>query len=153
MAKLKKSYFCTACGNESPKWVGKCPACGAWNTYTEELVAAKSNPLTTNNAFGLSTSGDRNRPIPVTEVRQSTVQRIDLLNHEFNRVLGGGLVPGSLVLLGGEPGIGKSTLALQVAVRLTGVPILYVFREESPQQIKMRADRIRIPNEQCLLVT
>ena len=153
MAKLKKSYFCTACGNESPKWVGKCPACGAWNTYTEELVAAKSNPLTTNNAFGLSTSGDRNRPIPVTEVRQSTVQRIDLLNHEFNRVLGGGLVPGSLVLLGGEPGIGKSTLALQVAVCLTGMPILYVSGEESPEQIKMRADRIGIQNEQCLLLS
>ncbi len=154
MAKLKKSYFCTACGNESPKWVGKCPACGQWNTYTEEIVAAKSTPLTTNNFFSLSTgSGERNRPIPVHQVQRAAFERIDLLNQEVNRVLGGGLVPGSLVLLGGEPGIGKSTLALQIAVRMENSPILYVSGEESPEQIKMRADRIGVLNEQCMILS
>lgn len=154
MAKLKKSYFCTACGNESPKWVGKCPACGQWNTYTEEIVAAKSTPLTTNNFFSLSAgSGDRNRPIPVHQVQRAAFERIDLLNQEVNRVLGGGLVPGSLVLLGGEPGIGKSTLALQIAVRMANSPILYVSGEESPEQIKMRADRIGVLNEECMILS
>ncbi|WP_294597879.1 DNA repair protein RadA [uncultured Rikenella sp.] len=154
MAKLKKSYFCTACGNESPKWVGKCPACGQWNTYTEEIVAAKSTPLTTNNFFSLSAgSGERNRPIPVHQVQRAAFERIDLLNQEVNRVLGGGLVPGSLVLLGGEPGIGKSTLALQIAVRMENSPILYVSGEESPEQIKMRADRIGVLNEQCMILS
>lgn len=154
MAKLKKSYFCTACGNESPKWVGKCPACGQWNTYTEEIVAAKSTPLTTNNFFSLSTeSGERNRPIPVHQVQRAAFERIDLLNQEVNRVLGGGLVPGSLVLLGGEPGIGKSTLALQIAVRMENSPLLYVSGEESPEQIKMRADRIGVLNEQCMILS
>lgn len=154
MAKLKKSYFCTACGNESPKWVGKCPACGQWNTYTEEIVAAKSTPLTTNNFFSLSAgSGERNRPIPVHQVQRAAFERIDLLNQEVNRVLGGGLVPGSLVLLGGEPGIGKSTLALQIAVRMENSPILYVSGEESPEQIKMRADRIGVLNEECMILS
>ncbi|WP_304708129.1 DNA repair protein RadA [uncultured Rikenella sp.] len=154
MAKLKKSYFCTACGNESPKWVGKCPACGQWNTYTEEIVAAKSTPLTTNNFFSLSAgSGERNRPIPVRQVQRAAFERIDLLNQEVNRVLGGGLVPGSLVLLGGEPGIGKSTLALQIAVRMANSPILYVSGEESPEQIKMRADRIGVLNEECMILS
>lgn len=154
MAKLKKSYFCTACGNESPKWVGKCPACGQWNTYTEEIVTAKSTPLTTNNFFSLSAgSGERNRPIPVHQVQRAAFERIDLLNQEVNRVLGGGLVPGSLVLLGGEPGIGKSTLALQIAVRMENSPILYVSGEESPEQIKMRADRIGVLNEECMILS
>ncbi|HIW11361.1 MAG TPA: DNA repair protein RadA [Candidatus Rikenella faecigallinarum] len=152
MAKLKKSYFCTSCGNESPKWLGRCPACGEWNTYTEELVAPKSS-RNDRTAFGYSTGLERNRPIPVKQVERSNFERIDLLNNEVNRVLGGGLVPGSLVLLGGEPGIGKSTLALQIAVRMADTPILYVSGEESPEQIKMRADRLGIQNEQCLLLS
>lgn len=152
MAKLKKSYFCTSCGNESPKWLGRCPACGEWNTYTEELVAPKPSRHELP-AFGHSTATERNRPIPVRQVERSHFERIDLLNHEVNRVLGGGLVPGSLVLLGGEPGIGKSTLALQIAVRMADTPILYVSGEESPEQIKMRADRLGIQNEQCLLLS
>lgn len=154
MAKLKKSYYCTACGNESPKWVGKCPACGQWNTYTEEVVPARSASSAGGGYFGVSGSGgERNRPVPVHRVERSAVQRIDLLNEEVNRVLGGGLVPGSLVLLGGEPGIGKSTLALQIAVRMADTPILYVSGEESPEQIKMRADRIGIRNERCLILS
>lgn len=152
MAKLKKSYFCTSCGNESPKWLGRCPACGEWNTYTEELVAPKSS-RNDRTSFGYSTGLERNRPIPVKQVERSNFERIDLLNNEVNRVLGGGLVPGSLVLLGGEPGIGKSTLALQIAVRMADTPILYVSGEESPEQIKMRADRLGIQNEQCLLLS
>lgn len=155
MVKLKKSYYCTACGNESPKWVGKCPACGQWNTYTEEVVPARSASSAGGGGyFGVSGSGgERNRPVPVHRVERSAVQRIDLLNQEVNRVLGGGLVPGSLVLLGGEPGIGKSTLALQIAVRMADTPILYVSGEESPEQIKMRADRIGIRNERCLILS
>lgn len=152
MAKLKKSYFCTSCGNESPKWLGRCPACGEWNTYTEELVAPKSS-RNDHATFGYSTGTERNRPVPVHQVERSNFERIDLLNNEVNRVLGGGLVPGSLVLLGGEPGIGKSTLALQIAVRMTDTPILYVSGEESPEQIKLRADRLGIQNEQCLLLS
>lgn len=152
MAKLKKSYFCTSCGNESPKWLGRCPACGEWNTYTEELVAPKSS-RNDHATFGYSTGTERNRPVPVHQVERSNFERIDLLNNEVNRVLGGGLVPGSLVLLGGEPGIGKSTLALQIAVRMADTPILYVSGEESPEQIKLRADRLGIQNEQCLLLS
>lgn len=151
MAKLKKSYFCTSCGNESSKWIGKCPGCGEWNTYVEELVSAKPAALSTN-SFNIGHSGERNRPIAVQNVRQSEVQRIDLLCGEVNRVLGGGLVPGSLVLIGGEPGIGKSTLALQIALRMVDTTILYVSGEESPEQIKMRADRLGIQNEQCMLL-
>lgn len=151
MAKLKKAFFCTECGNEQGKWMGKCPACGAWNTYVEELVSAKSSSSAVNtNSFSLS--GERNRPIAVSAVRHSNVERIDMLSGEVNRTLGGGLVPGSLVLLGGEPGIGKSTLALQIALRMADTSILYVSGEESPEQIKMRADRLGIHNERCLLL-
>ena len=109
MAKLKKSFFCRNCGYESTKWVGKCPACGEWNTFVEEVVS-KESPR----APSFALEGERNRPLPVREIRQEEYSRILLPGHEVNRVLGGGLVPGSMVLLGGEPGIGKSTLSLQI---------------------------------------
>ncbi len=148
MAKIKKAYFCTECGNESSKWVGKCPACGAWNTYAEEVISTgKENP-----SLRLA-AGERSRPIPVDRIERSEFRRIDLPGHEVNRVLGGGLVPGSLVLIGGEPGIGKSTLALQIAVRMPDTPILYVSGEESPEQIKMRAERLGVQNQQCLILS
>lgn len=151
MAKVKKTFFCTACGNESPKWVGKCPACGEWDTYTEELVAAKN---TGPSALKIaSTEGRVNFPIPVQDVGESRLERIDLRNKEMNRVLGGGLVPGSLVLMGGEPGIGKSTLALQIALHLPETTVLYVSGEESTEQIKMRADRLGIASTRCFLLS
>lgn len=152
MAKLKKGYFCTECGNESSKWVGKCPACGAWNSYVEELVSAKASSSSTVSSNNFNPGGERNRPIALHAVRHSNIERIDMLNAEVNRTLGGGLVPGSMVLLGGEPGIGKSTLALQLALRMVDTPILYVSGEESPEQIKMRADRLGIQNQQCMLL-
>ena len=146
MAKVKKAYFCSACGYEAPKWLGKCPACGEWNTFTEEVVSrgeAERMPV----AYGRASS----RPVPVGEIEEVTHRRLDLGSAEVNRVLGGGMVKGSLVLLGGEPGIGKSTLALQLALGSNGLKTLYVSGEESPQQIKMRANRLPGGDGECLI--
>ena len=145
MAKVKKAFFCKECGYEAPKWLGKCPSCGAWNTFSEEVIARESVPA----MVGGSTT--KSRPQPIREVSESVHQRINTGNSEVNRVLGGGLVPGSLVLLGGEPGIGKSTLALQLALSENNLKTLYVSGEESAEQIRMRADRIGIRNEQCMI--
>ena len=145
MAKVKKAFFCKECGYEAPKWLGKCPSCGAWNTFAEEVIARENVPA----MVGGSTT--KSRPQPIREVSESVHQRIDTGNSEVNRVLGGGLVPGSLVLLGGEPGIGKSTLALQLALSENNLKTLYVSGEESAEQIRMRADRIGIRNEQCMI--
>ena len=145
-SKEKSVFFCKSCGNESPKWFGKCPACGEWNTCVEEReVRSKKQE-------------DRRQktevvPMPIKEIKNAEEQRIVLPYEELNRVLGGGLVLGSLVLVGGEPGIGKSTLLLQTALQLTGKKVLYVSGEESQTQIKMRADRIGIRNENCLILT
>ena len=146
-AKVKKAYFCKNCGFEAPKWLGKCPSCGEWNTFTEEIIARESGPVTANVAGPLPTS----RPQRVRDIRESEHRRIDLGNAEVNRVLGGGMVPGSLILLGGEPGIGKSTLSLQIALAANGLKTLYVSGEESAEQIKMRAARIGIGNDECLI--
>ena len=146
MAKVKKAYFCSACGYEAPKWLGKCPACGEWNTFTEEVVSRGEEermPV----AYGRASS----RPVPVGEIEEVTHRRLDLGSAEVNRVLGGGMVKGSLVLLGGEPGIGKSTLALQLALGSNGLKTLYVSGEESPQQIKMRANRLPGGDGECLI--
>ena len=152
MAKTKSIYFCQNCGNQSPKWIGKCPVCGEWNTYVEEVIdkdveklKEKRNPSAKKN--------EENKPIPVKDVHDIEMRRLDTLDTELNRVLGGGIVPGSLVLIGGEPGIGKSTLMLQLALQLKGVKVLYVTGEESDQQIKLRAERIGIKNEQCFILT
>lgn len=147
--KTKTIFFCRSCGNESPKWVGKCPSCGEWNSYAEEtLVTGKAGK-----AAGQSRYGERPQPLLVKDIVSEKESRINLQSTELNRVLGGGLVPGSLVLIGGEPGIGKSTLMLQVALALENRKILYVSGEESQQQIKMRADRIGIKNENCYILT
>lgn len=146
MAKVKRAYFCRSCGNESPKWLGKCPACGEWSTYAEEIIQKESS-----SASSQLVRPARTQPQKVSEIIQSTDKRIDLGNSEVNRVLGGGLVKGSLVLLGGEPGIGKSTLSLQLALADNGLKTLYVSGEESAQQIKMRAERLGIGNEECLI--
>ena len=142
MAKLKRTYFCTSCGYETPKWLGRCPACNEWNTITEHVVAKESQP-------SRIASVPKAQPRKVQDIEELSTRRIDLGNKEINRVLGGGLVPGSLVLLGGEPGIGKSTLSLQLALSDNGLTTLYVSGEESAEQIKMRANRIGIANSEC----
>ena len=146
--KVKTAFFCKNCGAEFSKWMGKCSACGAWNTITEEVLQVEKK------AGWKSESGHTKarKPTPVKEIQFQTEYRIDMKNAELNRVLGGGLVPGSLILVGGEPGIGKSTLLLQVALQMKGTKILYVSGEESEQQIKMRAERIGIENEQCYIL-
>lgn len=150
MAKVKKAYFCRECGFEAPKWLGKCPSCGAWNSFTEEVIAKESGSVP---AAVASKSIPTAHPQRVTEIESGTTQRIDTGNSEVNRVLGGGLVPGSLILLGGEPGIGKSTLSLQIALSDNGLKTLYVSGEESAEQIKIHAERIGIRNEQCIIYT
>lgn len=149
MPKTKISFFCKECGNESPKWIGHCPACGAWNSYVEETVVTGKENKASNTEEWLDF---KSQPLPIREISNAEEKRIDLLNGELNRVLGGGLVPGSLVLLGGEPGIGKSTLLLQIALRLSDKKVLYVSGEESQQQIKMRAERIGIRNDNCIVL-
>lgn len=145
MAKVKKAYFCTACGYEAPKWLGKCPACGEWNTFAEEVVSRGEEQQS------VPFERPRSRPVPVREIEEVTHRRLDTGSAEVNRVLGGGMVQGSLVLLGGEPGIGKSTLALQLALGSRGLRTLYVSGEESPQQIKMRANRLAAGDGECLV--
>ncbi len=149
MAKTKSVFFCKECGNESPKWIGHCPGCGAWNSYVEESVVVGKDK----SAKNMIAVASKAKPVKVQEISSAKETRLDLECGELNRVLGGGLVPGSLILLGGEPGIGKSTLLLQVALRLRDKKVLYVSGEESAQQIKMRAERIGIANENCLILT
>lgn len=148
MAKIKKAYFCQNCGAQSSKWIGKCSSCGEWNTYVEEVIQKE------NKAVGRGRSADhRVHPQKIDDITYSGEQRISSSSKELNRVLGGGIVPGSVVLVGGEPGIGKSTLMLQVALRMKGRKVLYVSGEESEQQIKMRADRIGNRNEDTYVLT
>ena len=146
MTKTKTIYFCSNCGHQSGKWIGKCPSCGEWNTFEEEVISKPS----------VKDSGNINKiksiPTAVQDITSGTEERIDTKSIELNRVLGGGLVNGSIVLFGGEPGIGKSTLLLQVALNMVGKKILYISGEESQQQIKMRADRIGIQNPECYLL-
>ena len=148
MAKVKKAYFCRECGFEAPKWLGKCPSCGQWDTFTEEIVAKS---ISANTASVALSDVPHQQPQRVGEIERSSHHRLDLHNSEVNRVLGGGLVPGSLILLGGEPGIGKSTLSLQLALTAHGLRTLYVSGEESAEQIGMRAERIGIGNEECYI--
>ncbi|MGM0375464.1 MAG: DNA repair protein RadA [Bacteroidota bacterium] len=150
MAKSKTVFVCQNCGAESSKWVGRCHACGEWNTYVEE-VSITGNAK--DKRLHFSSGKEKQKPRPVSDITVDDVPRIDTSINELNRVLGGGLVPGSLVLLGGEPGIGKSTLVLQMVLQLSGRKVLYVSGEESPQQIKLRADRLS-DNEgsHCLLL-
>ncbi|MBD5270003.1 MAG: DNA repair protein RadA [Muribaculaceae bacterium] len=136
--KTKSVYFCGACGYESPKWLGKCPSCGEWNTFVEEKVTVSSSAKKSSKGSKLKTE----RPVKLSEIELSEEPRIAMPSSELNRVLGGGLVAGSMTLIGGEPGIGKSTLLLQNILSIRNRRILYVSGEESSTQLKLRADRL-----------
>ena len=156
MAKDKTMYVCEHCGQESSKWLGKCPACGQWGTMKEIRIKA-DKPASAITRAALQAAGSdeksRNQPMPVSSIRAEEEPRMDMCDKELNRVLGGGLVPGSLVLLGGEPGIGKSTLILQTVLKLQETKkVLYVSGEESARQIKLRADRLGTANGDGLLI-
>lgn len=145
MAKAKTVYVCSSCGYESPRWNGRCPSCGAWNTFTEEVIAPRQSSVTVLPAR-------RSVPRHLGDIDIEEKGRITMHDPEFDRVLGGGLVRGSLVLIGGEPGIGKSTLVLQTALKLSHETVLYVSAEESEAQIKMRADRLGKDYGNCLVM-
>ena len=158
MAKDKIAYVCSNCGQESPKWIGKCPACGQWNTFKEIKVAATA-PKSSEARRGLnmghsaqSAAASTGKALRLRDISNQDDPRIDMHDEELNRVLGGGLVPGSIVLLGGEPGIGKSTLSLQTMLRLPEKKILYVSGEESAHQLKMRANRLGGENDNFLIL-
>lgn len=147
MAKTRSAYFCQSCGQESAKWLGKCPSCGQWNTFVEEIIE-KANASVPNWKATSTTTQRSNKPAAIHEIIFTEENRLISPDKEFNRVLGGGIVSGSIVLIGGEPGIGKSTLMLQIALNLPGLKVLYVSGEESEQQIKMRAERLAPPQPQ-----
>lgn len=154
MAKVKTAFFCSNCGYESTKWVGKCPSCGTWNTFVEEVISKPSVAQKENNKWDDYNEETRTlRTIPLHTIKSSEQIRIATSDAELNRVLGGGIVPGSIVLIAGEPGIGKSTLFLQNGLQLQGKTVLYISGEESEQQIKMRADRLNIQNDNFYLLT
>ncbi|MDR1738194.1 MAG: DNA repair protein RadA [Candidatus Symbiothrix sp.] len=150
MAKTKTAFVCTQCGNDSPKWLGKCPVCGEWNTYVEEIIT--KNPPAQSAASLSNFEPYKSKPLYLKDIQTENEVRLDMNDLELNRVLGGGLVPGSLVLIGGEPGIGKSTLVLQTALKLQKYKTLYVSGEESAKQLKLRAERLEASNEQLLIV-
>ena len=145
--KAKTVWFCSNCGNEYSKWMGKCPACGEWNTMVEKEVVTGKRPL----SASVSVPGAGRKPMPLKEVSTTAEDRVSLGNAEVDRLLGGGIVKGSLVLMGGEPGIGKSTLSLQIPLSCPNLKVLYVTGEESVKQVKMRADRLGGDASNCLI--
>lgn len=150
MAKAKTVYYCQNCAYQSPKWLGKCPSCGEWNTFAEEVVHGKKKKQS---GFEETIGARKNQPRQLHQISFEKETRIDTGNNELNRVLGGGIVPGSVVLVGGEPGIGKSTLMLQVALQISRLKTLYVSGEESEQQIKMRAQRLSQEQSDAFVLT
>jgi DNA repair protein RadA/Sms len=151
MSKIRSAYFCQSCGYNSPKWLGKCPSCNSWNSFVEEIIQ-KEQPAAGD--YKTSTSKQvATKPKPISQITFSEQDRIITQDNELNRVLGGGIVPGSMVLIGGEPGIGKSTLLLQISLSLIGLKVLYISGEESEQQIKMRAERLSAHNlSECFIL-
>lgn len=153
MSKVKSAFFCQNCGYESAKWLGKCPACNEWNTFAEEIIQ-KESIKNNNNQSWKDYGGDKSqKTVLLSSVSSSEEKRIITRDMELNRVLGGGIVPGSIVLVAGEPGIGKSTLFLQNGLLLNDIITLYISGEESTQQIKMRADRLSLANDNFYLLT
>jgi DNA repair protein RadA/Sms len=148
MSKTRTAFFCQNCGAQSAKWMGRCTSCGEWNTYVEEVLQREDKQSGWQKKTDAKTIS---KPKPINEIEPEAQERRDTRNAEFNRVLGGGLVPGSIILVGGEPGIGKSTLMLQIALNLDDTKVLYVSGEESQEQIMMRAKRIGIGNNNCFV--
>ncbi|MBQ0084680.1 MAG: DNA repair protein RadA [Prevotella sp.] len=149
MAKDKTAFVCENCGYDSPKWIGKCPGCGQWNTFKEIKIGGQKG----SSSHRTSSISNGIHPVRLKEIADKDEPRIDTNDAELNRVLGGGLVPGSIILLGGEPGIGKSTLSLQTALKIENEKILYVSGEESEHQLKMRANRLsQSSNDNCLIL-
>lgn len=146
MAKTKSVWFCTSCGNESSKWMGKCPACGEWNTMVEETIATGNGASRYRDR---KTDSTGNRPVLLKDIGTAVESRISSGSREVDRVLGGGIVKGSIILLGGEPGIGKSTLSLQIPLFDSGIHTLYVSGEESPEQIRLRSMRLGGKDDSC----
>lgn len=154
MAKTKSAYFCQSCGYESPKWLGQCPSCKQWNSFVEEVVDKGSSRVPEWRSTVSVGNKRANKAAIIHEIAYTEENRLPTPDQEFNRVLGGGIVPGSLVLIGGEPGIGKSTLMLQLALSLPKVKTLYISGEESEQQIKMRAERlVQSSQANCYILT
>ena len=154
MAKVKTVWYCTSCGNESAKWMGRCPACGEWNTMVEEPKAKESaggGAVASRSRAFIDT--DQAKPQKLSEISFSEDNRFSICISELDRVLGGGMVEGSMVLIGGEPGIGKSTLSLQIPLRCSNLKTLYVSGEESPRQIKLRAERLGGSGDECLILS
>jgi len=153
LAKLKKIFACTNCGNTFPKWMGRCNSCGEWNTIQEEIIQKETKPEQRSRMWkGPDGAKMEAKPVPLPQVKTGNTHRLATPDNELNRVLGGGIVSGSLVLIGGQPGIGKSTLMLQLALTVNA-KVLYVSGEESEEQIKMRADRLGSQNSDCYLLT
>jgi DNA repair protein RadA/Sms len=152
MSKIKTAFFCQNCGYESVKWVGQCPSCSQWNTFVEELTQ-KEKDRTGSKWQNYTTEKRSNKVVSLNEVSETEIHRLQTTDSELNRVLGGGIVAGSLVLIAGEPGIGKSTLFLQIGLWLKDTKVLYISGEESEQQIKMRADRLKLTNDNFYLLT
>ncbi|HEY1112738.1 MAG TPA: DNA repair protein RadA [Chitinophagaceae bacterium] len=152
MSKVKTAYFCQNCGHESAKWLGKCPGCQQWNTFVEELIQ-KEQKKGGNDWVSYSGDGSSRKTQPLASIQTKDTPRLVTTDTELNRVLGGGIVPGSIVLVAGEPGIGKSTLFLQMGLQMQDAIVLYISGEESEQQIKMRADRLGMQNDNFYLLT
>lgn len=152
MSKIKTAFFCTQCGHESAKWLGKCPSCNTWNSFTEEVIN-KGSSKNENGWKDFQEEKRSHKTIALHQVKAGEQPRMITSDPELNRVLGGGIVPGSIVLVAGEPGIGKSTLFLQIGLSLQNYTTLYISGEESEQQIKMRAERLQIPNAHFYLLT
>lgn len=154
MAKVKTAYFCQNCGYESTKWLGRCPSCQQWNSFVEELIQKDTGKPSANDWKDYHKETSSNKKIqPLHQIKTTDQPRILTRDPELNRVLGGGIVPGSIVLVAGEPGIGKSTLFLQMGLQLQDLPVLYISGEESEQQIKMRADRLNMASDNFYLLT
>lgn len=151
MPRAQTTFLCSNCGASSAKWVGKCPSCGEWNTYVEEVIHKEKS--TGKNTWKKEQRSVALKPVRIEAVAAGNEARFAVTDKELARVLGGGIVPGSVILIGGEPGIGKSTLMLQIALQFTDKKVLYISGEESEQQIRMRADRLPFRNDQCYLFT